>query len=95
MVLLGRNLCSNMYYVYIIQCEDGSLYTGITTDVKRRFEEHKMGLGGHYTSSHKAKRLVYKEKIGTRSQALKREAEIKSFTRARKLNLVNKKNARK
>ena len=72
-------------------CEDGSLYTGISTDVRRRFEEHKNGQGGHYTRAHKVKKVVYTEGLGTRSQALKREAEIKSWSKAKKLELVRKK----
>lgn len=80
-----------LYYIYIILCEDGSLYTGITTDVRRRFIEHKKGLGGSYTRAHKVKKVVYTEKVGTRSQALKREAEIKSWPRGKKLSLIRSK----
>lgn len=79
-----------MYFVYIIQCKDRSLYTGITTDLKRRFKEHKEGLGGHYTRSHKVQKILYTEKRSTRSAAQKREAEIKSWRREKKLDLVNK-----
>ncbi len=79
-----------MYYVYIIQCEDKSLYTGITNDLKRRFLEHKNKTGGNYTRSHKVKKILYTEKYQTRSPALKREAEIKSWPRARKLELIKK-----
>ncbi|OGZ11081.1 MAG: hypothetical protein A2942_02490 [Candidatus Lloydbacteria bacterium RIFCSPLOWO2_01_FULL_50_20] len=77
-----------MYYIYILACKDGSLYTGITTDVDRRFEEHKNGRGGHYTSSKEIVRVVYTEKYPDRSSALKREAQIKGWTRKRKLNLI-------
>ena len=77
-----------MYYLYILECEDGSLYTGITTDAERRFEEHKRGLGGHFTRSHKVKKLVYTEKLENRSLASKREAEIKSWPREKKLELI-------
>lgn len=77
-----------MYYVYILQCEDGSLYTGITTDVARRFKEHRAGTGGHYTRAHKPKKILYQESVTTRSGALKREAEIKRWPRARKLRLA-------
>jgi putative endonuclease len=76
-----------MYFVYVLQCEDGSLYTGITTDLARRLKEHKSGLGGSYTRSHKAKKFLYSEKKRTRSSALKREAEIKSWPRKKKLQL--------
>ncbi len=80
-----------MYYVYIIECEDGSLYTGITTDVARRFSEHKNKTGGHYTASHHVKKVVYAEKAQTRSRALKREARIKSFRKEEKLALIKSK----
>lgn len=77
-----------MYYVYIIECVDGSLYTGITTDVTRRFSEHKNKLGGHYTASHPVKKVIHTEKARTRSKALKREAQIKRLRKAEKLALV-------
>lgn len=74
----------DVYFVYILECADGSLYTGITTDVHRRFSEHERGLGGHYTRSHKPVRVAYIEQQGSRSDALKREAEIKKWPRAKK-----------
>jgi putative endonuclease len=77
-----------MYYVYILRCKDGSLYAGITTDVERRFKEHRAGTGGHYTRSHKPEKVLYREKAGTRSNALKREAEIKSWPREKKMQFV-------
>lgn len=77
-----------MYFVYIIECADGSLYTGITTDVKRRFNEHKNKTGGHFTSSKEIVRVVYTEQYADRSSALKREAQIKGWTRQKKLNLI-------
>ena len=78
-----------MYFVYILECKDLSLYTGITTDVERRFKEHKSGAGGAYTGSKEVTRILYTEEHPDRSSALKREAEIKSWTRAKKLNLIN------
>ncbi|MEK7134212.1 MAG: GIY-YIG nuclease family protein [Patescibacteria group bacterium] len=77
-----------MYFVYLIECKDGSLYTGITTDVKRRFAEHKSGAGGHYTGAKKVVRVAYTEKHPSRSSALKREMEIKGWTRQKKLDLI-------
>ena len=73
-----------MYFVYILKCLDGSLYTGITTDIKRRFEEHKKGVGGHYTRAKGASKIVFQEKHPDRSSASKREAEIKSWPRKKK-----------
>lgn len=69
----------------MLECEDGSLYTGITTDVARRFAEHKKGIGSHFTKARKAKRVVYTEEHLDRSAALRREAEIKKLPRAKKL----------
>ena len=77
-----------MYFVYLLKCGDGSLYTGITTDVARRFAEHKKGTGGHYTRARGAVKIVYSEKQPDRSRALKREAEIKSWPRGQKVQLI-------
>jgi putative endonuclease len=79
-----------MYFLYIIECSDGSLYTGITTNVERRFEEHKSKIGGRYTRSKEVVRVVYTEEHPDRSSALKREAEIKGWNRQKKLFLINK-----
>jgi putative endonuclease len=79
-----------MYFVYILKCKDGSFYTGITTDVERRFNEHKSGVGGHYTSSKDAEKIVCTEDFPDRSSASKREAEIKGWRREKKLNLIKK-----
>lgn len=79
-----------MYYVYIIECKDGSLYTGITTDVQRRFKEHRLGKGGAYTRSKKVKKILYIEELKTRSKVLKREFEIKNLHRDKKLALIKK-----
>ena len=80
-----------MYYVYLIQCEGGSIYTGITTDLERRFKEHRDKAGGHYTRAHKVEKILYKEKHPTRSEALKREAQIKKLCREEKLKLIENK----
>lgn len=79
-----------MYFVYLLKCKDGSIYTGITTDVRRRFFEHQKGKGGHYTASHGAKKILYTEKHPNRSSASKREAEIKKLSRKDKLGLATK-----
>ncbi|KKW05611.1 MAG: hypothetical protein UY39_C0055G0003 [Candidatus Kaiserbacteria bacterium GW2011_GWC2_49_12] len=77
-----------MYFVYILQCNDHTLYAGITTDVARRFQEHKSGMGGHYTSARKVTKVLYTEKHKDRSSALKREAEIKKLKREEKICLI-------
>ena len=79
---------ASVYYVYIIECADSTLYTGITTDVARRFQEHKNKQGGHYTRAKKAVCVLYTEEHPDRSSASKREAEIKSWSRKKKLNLI-------
>lgn len=78
-----------MYFVYLLECADGSIYTGVTTDVARRFAEHTKGTASHYTSAKKAKRILYSEPQRNRSDAQKREAEIKKWSRAKKLALVS------
>lgn len=77
-----------MYYVYIILCHDGSLYTGITRDVKARFQEHLTGRGAKYTRSHRPKKVIYQERKRNKSYALKREAEIKKMSHEKKLMLT-------
>lgn len=79
------------YYVYLLECGDGSIYTGITTDVKRRFAEHKDGTGSRFTRAKRAKRIIYSEEQPDRSRALKREAEIKKWPRAKKKALAARK----
>ncbi len=77
-----------MYYVYLLECDDDSIYTGIATDVARRLSEHKAGKGGHYTRAHGALRVIYSERHPDRSSASKREAQIKKWPREKKLELV-------
>ena len=79
-----------MYHLYILKCCDDSLYTGITTDVARRFAEHKNGTGAKYTRARGADSIVYQEECGDRSSASKREAEVKQLTRRQKLELIKK-----
>lgn len=81
-------------YVYILLCEDGSYYTGYSTDPERRFREHLSGKGAKYTRAHKPKELLYIERYVTRSEAMQREAQIKRFTHEQKKQLMldNKQN---
>ena len=74
-----------MWFIYILLCIDNSLYTGSTNDLEKRFESHKNGKGGKYTRSHKPLRFVYTEIFSTKSEALKREIEIKSWDRQKKI----------
>lgn len=84
-----------VYFVYLLECADGTIYTGITTDLSRRLAEHRRGLGGRYTRSRQAKRIVYSEKHQDRSSALRREAEIKRWPRPRKIALAGQARNRK
>lgn len=78
-----------MWYAYVILCEDGSLYTGASNNLKKRFSDHKNGKGGHYTRSHKVVKLIYQESFETQSEALKREAQIKIWSRNKKIKRLN------
>jgi len=81
---------ANSWKLYILRCGDGSLYTGITTDVDKRLEAHQNGKGAKYTRGRGPLELVYSEVCGDHSSALKREIEIKALTREEKLNLIKK-----
>jgi len=76
------------WYVYIIECNDGKLYTGITTDLKRRLGEHNSGKGCKFSRSRAPVKLVYSHSTSSRSKALKKEAWIKSLSRKEKLLLI-------
>ena len=75
--------------VYILQCGDDTLYTGITNDLDRRIVEHQSGKGAKYTRGRGPLKLIYTEYHNTMSEASKREAEIKSLDRTTKLKLVS------
>lgn len=77
------------WFVYILECADGTLYTGITTDLERRLKEHQTKHGAKYTKARGATKLVYTEAVESRSAACLREAEMKSLTRQEKLTLCN------
>ena len=77
-----------MWNVYIIECTDKSLYTGTTTDISRRLIEHNAKKGGNYTKLYTPVKLVYQEPADSHSKALKREAQIKRWTRNKKLALI-------
>jgi len=77
------------HYVYVLECSDGSLYTGYTTDVERRVKEHNSGEGAKYTRGRTPVEVVHSEEYETRSEAMSREAEIKSKSREEKEELVN------
>jgi len=76
-------------YVYIAECADGTLYTGWTTDPEKRIRMHNAGKGAKYTRSRRPVKLVYLEKFENKSDALRREYEIKQLSRVQKLLLIN------
>ncbi|MCC6335833.1 MAG: GIY-YIG nuclease family protein [Myxococcales bacterium] len=76
------------WFVYLVRCQDGSLYTGCTNDLLRRVAAHNAGKGARYTRSRRPVTLVYSQKVRGRSQALSKEAGLKRLTRAQKLALV-------
>ena len=78
------------WQVYIIQCHDRTLYTGITNDLSRRIKDHNNGKGSRYTKYRRPVKLIYSEKHPTKSEALKREAYIKGLRRAEKLSLTKR-----
>ncbi len=77
------------YYVYIVLCKDGSYYTGYAKDLKHRVEQHKKGQGARYTRMHEVDKIVYKEEFDSRSEAMKREREIKSLSHKAKQRLAS------
>lgn len=76
------------FYVYMLRCADGTLYTGYTDDPERRARVHNAGKGAKYTRSRLPVELVYREALGDKSAALRREREIKRLTRKQKLALI-------
>ncbi len=77
-----------MWYIYILKCSDGALYTGITDNLERRFNEHKQGKGGHYTNYNRPFEILFTEIFQNRSQAEEREQQIKRWSKAKKLALI-------
>lgn len=78
-------MTESVWYLYLIECEDGSLYTGITTNVERRYAEHAAGKGARYTRMKKPVRLVGFRECGSRSEALKAEIALKRLQKPQKL----------
>lgn len=82
---------TNINYTYILQCGDGSFYTGWTNDLEKRLKAHKEGKGGKYTKAHQPVSLVYYETFPTKEEAMSREWHIKQLTRKEKLSLIENK----
>ena len=78
-----------MNYTYILECADGSLYTGWTNHLEERIEAHNRGKGARYTKSRRPVELVYFESFATKEEAMSREFKVKRLTRAEKLRMIN------
>ena len=77
------------WWVYILLCADGTLYTGMTDDIPRRLRAHNTGRGAKYTRSRRPVSVVYRERCADRSSALRREAAVKQLTHAQKERLLS------
>jgi len=82
---------NKQHFVYIVECADGSYYTGYTTDIQRRLNEHNYSFtrGAKYTRSRRPVKLIHSEEHPTRSEAMKRECAIKKLSRKKKIELIN------
>jgi putative endonuclease len=78
----------DMYYVYIVECKDGTLYTGWTVDLAQRVEQHNLGKGAKYTRGRHPVSLKYYETVSTKQDACRREYQIKQLSRSDKLKLI-------
>ena len=79
----------SQWYLYILRCGDGTLYTGITNDIEKRLEAHRTGKGAKYTRGRGPLELIYQETCESHSHALKRELEVKKLPREKKERLVS------
>lgn len=77
-----------LFYVYMLRCADGSLYTGQTNNLEERLRQHSEGIGAKYVRSRRPFHLAYVEEVGSRSEALKREMALRKLTKAEKEFLV-------
>ena len=78
-----------MWYLYILECKNKALYTGVTSNLENRFKKH-LSKSTHYTKYNPPKKILYYEKYKTKRLAFKREKQIKGWTRKKKLALINK-----
>ena len=77
-----------MWYLYIAKNQNGAFYTGVTNNFKQRFRDHFRGKGGHYTKYNRPVEILYKKRFNNQQQAENREQQIKRWTRAKKLALI-------
>ena len=78
----------NKWFVYILECNDGSLYTGVTNDLNRRIKQHNAGKGAKYTRMKRPVKLVYSKEIENKSEAFKMEYQIKQLSKKEKISLI-------
>lgn len=78
------------WFVYILNCADGTLYTGITNDLDRRIKAHNAGTASKYTRVRRPVSIVYSEEVETKGDALRRELQIKRLTRSGKMAIIKK-----
>ena len=84
----SRNVKRASYFVYMLLCDDGSYYTGYTSNVLSRFERHKKGHGARYTRMRQPRKIVYLQRFGTRQAAMRRERQIKALSHGEKRDLA-------
>ena len=80
-----------MNYTYIVECSDGTLYTGWTNNLEKRLEAHNAGKGAKYTKTRRPVKLVYQEQFETKEEAMSREYHIKQLSRKEKMKLMKEK----
>lgn len=76
------------WFIYVLKCSDGSLYTGSTNDINARFAKHSAGKGAKYTRARRPLKLLYSRRFNTKSEALKAEYRMKQLSRSEKLSLI-------
>ena len=84
----GKKRKDDPWYLYILRCKDGSLYTGITKDLERRFQMHQTGKASRYTRTRRPVEMLYQEACPSRTQALVRECRVKALPRTKKTALI-------
>ena len=77
-----------MWFVYLLLCSDKSFYTGVSNNPQKRFLDHKNGKGGRYTRSHKPIKMIFQEPHSSKEQALRRERQIKGWSRSKKIKIL-------
>ena len=91
MLITGKisGKCGKMNYTYIVQCKDGSLYTGWTNNLEKRIKAHTEGKGAKYTKARRPVKLMYYEEFSSKEEAMRREYEIKHMSRKEKETIIS------